>query len=89
LAWQPIETAPKDTPILLYAPPEKLSHDPDQQSDIRVSTTRNWCWSTHWMPLPAAQVLSQAPVTDGADPFDVMQTIDPYFSDTFKSGSGA
>jgi hypothetical protein len=28
--------------------------------------------------------LSQAPVTDAA-PFDVMQTIDPDFSDTFKS----
>lgn len=54
--WQPIETAPKDELILLYAPadklwtPEKLHYG----HDIRVSTTRRWCWATHWMPLPAA-----------------------------------
>lgn len=51
--WQPIETAPKDVQILLFSPPEKLSHDPKQEADIRVACTRDWCWATHWMPLPA------------------------------------
>jgi hypothetical protein len=50
--WKPIETAPKDTLILMFAPPEKLSHKPEQEFEMKVSTTRNWCWATHWMPLP-------------------------------------
>lgn len=50
--WQPIETAPRNTKVLLYSPPENLSNHPDQRHDIRVSAPRDFCWATHWMPLP-------------------------------------
>jgi hypothetical protein len=59
-AWQPIETAPKDVKVLMFAPKERLyttetiKQQPDiAVDDIRVSATRHWAWATHWMPLPA------------------------------------
>src|ERR1700690_2715006 len=52
--WQPIETAPKDTVVLLYTPhrhfanPERIEacvyHD--SQGGSRHA------WATHWQPLP-------------------------------------
>lgn len=55
LQWQPIETAPKDVLLLLYAPARNLYRDVTGKSgEFRVSATRNWCWASHWMPLPVA-----------------------------------
>ena len=62
--WQPIETAPHETPVLLYSPPDHFG-----RSTIEVglaSAGRTWpapgggtfsnrTWhgyATHWMPLP-------------------------------------
>lgn len=51
--WQPIETAPKEVPLLLYAPPENLYIDTTGMSgEYRVAPTRNWTWASHWQPLP-------------------------------------
>jgi rubrerythrin len=53
--WQPIETAPKNTPLLLWAPPERLWENPaGKDGEMRVSTTRDFTWATLWQPLPAA-----------------------------------
>ena len=52
-AWQPISSAPKDIKLLMFSPGYKISDDPDEPFQICVSTTRDWCWSTHWRPLPA------------------------------------
>ena len=69
MEWQPIETAPKDKPILTYGRiPEDYGYCPEEWK-ISIS---HWCeagrssgWSsqgstvrgsfvpTHWMPLPA------------------------------------
>ena len=51
--WLPIESAPKDESVLLFSPGKNISDDPAEPYDIRVSTTRNWCWATHWRPLPS------------------------------------
>ena len=51
--WMPIETAPKDVRLLLFSPGHKISDDPDEPTVIITSTTRDWDWATHWMPLPA------------------------------------
>lgn len=50
--WRPIATADANTPVLLYSPPKNLSDKPDQAHDIRVARPRDFCWATHWMPLP-------------------------------------
>lgn len=53
-AWQPIETAPIQGRVLMYAPPEALYERPQGESgEYRVTNRRNWTWATHWMPLPA------------------------------------
>lgn len=70
--WQPIETAPKDEPVLgLYTSPP---HDQEFQEVVRFSTGRGvWieanCFDerqagevivpTRWMPLPAASLPSR------------------------------
>lgn len=59
-AWQPIETAPKNTKLLLWSPGYKISDDPDEPPQFCVSTTRDWCWATYWMPLPAGPSVSSA-----------------------------
>jgi hypothetical protein len=56
--WQPIETAPKGVRLLLFSPGHKISDDPDERTVIITSTTRDWNWATHWMPLPAPPALS-------------------------------
>lgn len=64
-AWQPIETAPKNIKLLLWSPGYKISDDPDEPPQFCVSTTRDWCWATHWMPhppLPASPVPSAKPL---------------------------
>jgi hypothetical protein len=50
--WRPIETADRNTPVILYSPPENLSHDPRQEPDIRIAKPRDFCWATKWMPSP-------------------------------------
>jgi hypothetical protein len=62
--WQPIKTAPKGVRLLLFSPGHKISDDPDERAVIITSTTRDWNWATHWMPLPAPPALSDTS-TDG------------------------
>lgn len=50
--WRPIATADVNEPAILYSPPEALSDRPDQEADYRVAKPRDFCWATHWMPLP-------------------------------------
>lgn len=51
--WQPIETAPKQTKVLLYAPPHKLYVNPKgMAAEMRVARAADYTWATHWMPLP-------------------------------------
>jgi hypothetical protein len=67
--WQPIETAPKDAPVLLFGmtnPDERMVRfkKPVVFSGYWESLDEAWCahgshWDgpffqpTHWMPLPA------------------------------------
>jgi hypothetical protein len=52
--WQPIETAPSDTQVLLYTPnlhesnPERI--ESRVYHDSRAGSRH--AWATHWMPLP-------------------------------------
>jgi hypothetical protein len=58
--WQPIETAPKDTVVLLFCPDLDIINRERIELGHAVSTfgrERGWsshAWATHWMPLPAA-----------------------------------
>jgi hypothetical protein len=65
--WQPIETAPKDgTPVLLYIPDGHRDRDQRWVGMFKADCWRSLNYSplsyrpTHWMPLPAAPVTSQA-----------------------------
>lgn len=53
--WLPIDSAPRDVTLWPYSPPWKLSDKQDQEYDVRLSTTRDWCWATRWQPaeIPA------------------------------------
>jgi hypothetical protein len=62
--WQPIETAPKDVPVLTYRGSGLMAvaeNIVDPSSFPRVPARRLWCCTdgccllnvTHWMPLPA------------------------------------
>ena len=62
MTWQPIETAPSDTPVLLYTP---HLHDSNQERvEARVyhaSSGGSWhAWATHWMPLPPPPTKEQS-----------------------------
>ncbi len=58
--WQPIETAPHETDVLLYCPDRGIAN----RERIELGTaSRGWTrngvsnasahpWATHWMPLP-------------------------------------
>lgn len=66
--WQPIETAPHDTTVLLYCPnrglanPERIYTGQASGGWWRhgVSTMHRDAWATHWMPLPAPPALNAA-----------------------------
>lgn len=53
--WQPIETAPSDTPVLLYTP---QIHETMNLKRIELRVYHDsragsrHAWATHWMPLP-------------------------------------
>jgi hypothetical protein len=71
-AWRPIETAPWDVPVLMYAPPEALYEYPHGHGgEYRVGTRKNWTWATHWVPLPeppsAGAAVQEATQTQGQD----------------------
>lgn len=51
--WKPIDTAPPEGRLILYAPPENLYEHPEgKDSEIVVRRKADYCWATHWMPLP-------------------------------------
>jgi hypothetical protein len=58
--WQPIETAPKDTALLLFCPDIGIANRERIELGQAVSTfgrERGWsihAWAAAWMPLPAA-----------------------------------
>lgn len=53
--WQPIETAPKDRPILLRSKKGRIA---DGMWIAATDTRGGWAWAlvrqepTHWMPIP-------------------------------------
>ena len=53
--WQPIETCPPDTEVILYSPFKNTSNP--ERMEIRVfKDTRSGsqhAWATHWMLLPS------------------------------------
>ena len=57
--WQPIETAPSDTVVLLYSPDRGVANE----ARIECREYRNTkggsrhAWATHWMPLPPPPAL--------------------------------
>lgn len=61
--WQPIETAPSDTVVLLYSPDRGISNE----ERIECREFRNTkggtqhSWATHWMPLPASPATKSKP----------------------------
>lgn len=67
-SWQPIETAPKNVRLLLFSPGHKISDDPDERPVVIASTTRDWNWATHWMPLPTPPVSSTPRETPSPEP---------------------
>ena len=71
LVWRPIETAPRDGTDFLALCEYKRKHHQmvgcfAPNGKFASWPGRNNYHPTHWMPLPAASVLSQAPVTDRA-----------------------
>lgn len=54
--WQPIETAPADTDVLLYCPDRHYTN-PERVELGQAKNTKGGSahsWATHWMPLPSA-----------------------------------
>lgn len=58
--WQPIETAPKDSTLILLRGKENRHADGYWQPTTISTGAEHWVWPyinrepTHWMPLPAA-----------------------------------
>lgn len=59
--WQPIETAPADTAILIYAQGYRVAHFNSMAkrwigygANAETHILNTWAKPTHWMPLPAA-----------------------------------
>ncbi len=52
--WQPIETAPKDTVVLLYSPDRGPGNESKIEARVFWDTRggHQHAWATHWMPLP-------------------------------------
>jgi hypothetical protein len=79
LAWRPIETAPRDDTIILATWADSWDDVGTVSYHVHIEAMchENGIWyyaydgdshtraPTHWLPLPAAPALSQAPVTDG------------------------
>lgn len=63
ITWRPVNSAPPQERVLLYAPPEKLSDKPDQESEYRVARAQDFCWATLWMkikpPIQAAPTVKR------------------------------
>jgi hypothetical protein len=63
MTWQPIETAPKDTAILIYSSGYNVAHYntayerwctyTDGRGTAGERLLNSWDFPTHWMPLPA------------------------------------
>jgi hypothetical protein len=58
--WQPIDTAPRDTQILLFVPPSGVyigegwtDHTRDEKPAYFYDLEVGEIQPTHWMPLPA------------------------------------
>lgn len=51
-AWQPIETAPKKTDLLLYDPEVGIGIGHIFSGDYWQIGEDDFCHPTHWMPLP-------------------------------------
>jgi hypothetical protein len=59
--WRTIDSAPKQDRVLLFAPGKNISDDPNEPSVYKVARAADFCWATHWMPLPAAPAQKQEP----------------------------
>lgn len=54
MEWQPIETAPSDTPLLLFCPNRHFAN-PERIEVAVYACSRagtNHAWATHWAPIP-------------------------------------
>lgn len=58
--WQPIETAPSDTVVLLYSPDRGIANEEKIECRDFRSTKggSQHAWATHWMPLPNPPILT-------------------------------
>lgn len=52
--WQPIDTCPVDTCVLMFCPDTGLTNDERIESGIYHCTRGGYrhAWATHWMSLP-------------------------------------
>ena len=88
MTWQPIETAPHETTVLLYSPPVEGVYDGKIEVGFASSGRRwahpsggvlsNMSWhgsATHWMPLPHAPGSSDRTNETGAQSEGLNQTL--------------
>lgn len=81
--WQPIETAPHETDVLLFCPDKGIANP--ERIELGVAShgwTRNGvsnrsahAWATHWMPLPPAPQPSERS-GDGARGMDATNDVE-------------
>lgn len=58
--WQPISTAPKDYEWFLGSSGGRAYPCRYDKDGAFVSNRSEWCWPTHWMPLPAPPEVKEA-----------------------------